>query len=329
MSGPSPGYRSAAYAAALAHLGPLRPLGETDGFVIARDVPGAPGRTDLAGPYPLLCCADWSRLGPAVAALRDAAAGGTAAGRAGPEDDGAEGDRPVSLVLVTDPFCPLDASALSGIFPLCRVLHEHYLIDLAAPLALSRTHRRKLRAAPGLRFEMWPASRADLADLSRLYAGLVARHRIGDLRAFPAESLAHQLDVPGAELVTAWEGETLLGADLYYPDSPAGHEGGVMRAHLSAYSDRGYALSVSYPMMAHAIEALRGRARWLDLGGAPAGGEGVAQFKAGWTAQRRPSFLCGRVLDPAAYAALCPPGADTGYFPAYRAGEFTRPDALD
>lgn len=295
MLGEAPGYRSRAHAEAVRGEGRVVPLGATGGFLIERPIAGA-GRTDLAGPYPLFACADWGALGPALDAL-------------------AAPNGPVAVTLVADPFGPLPPARLAALFPLCRPLHDRHVLDLDAHAPPSRHHRRKLRGASSLRIEDGPAALAPVGDWVRLHGVLAARHGIRDRRRFDAASLAAQLRVPGAWIVTAWEGEEVLGADLYYLDGP------VASAHLSAYSDRGYALSASYPMMAHAIEALRGRARWLDLGGAPPGATGMRAFKAGWAPRTIPDRLCGRILDGAAYAALAGPG-DAGWFPAYRRGEF-------
>jgi len=312
----APGYRSPAYAAALtqAGLGRPRPLGATGGHVLARPVPGSGstgggaeqggGRIDLSGPYPLFCCTDWSALAEALAA---------------PKDD------PVSLVLVADPFCPLGEAELAAAFDLCRPLNEHWLIALDRPLSPSRHHRRKLRGAGPARIEAGPADPGLAEAWIRLYSTLIARKQIADARAFPPASLAAQLQVPGAHLVTAWEGTALIGADLYYLD------GEVARAHLSAYAPEGYARSISYPMIAAAAEYFAPRAALIDLGGAPAveagrRGGGVAHFKRGWTSLSRPSRLCGKIFDRAAYAALSG-GAGGGWFPAYRAGEFAAPAA--
>lgn len=297
-----PGYRSAAYAAALSGLGRPVPLGDTGGFLIERTIPGTPYR-DLMGPYPLFCCGNWDALEPAIATL---------------------GAAYVTLTLVTDPFCPLPPERLAGLFPHVRPLHDHYLIDLAAPPVLSRHHRRKLRQSdPAIRIEAAPADAGDLAAWTRLYSVLIARKGITDLRRFDEDSFRHQLSVPGTHIVTAWDGPELLGADIYYLD------GDVAWAHLSAYAEAGYARSVSYPMMAHAIDHFRPLARWIGLGGAPAvsaadTGGGIAHFKGGWTPVTRPSHLCGLILDPAAYAALCPDDDAGDYFPAYRRLDFRR-----
>ena len=125
MTGLACGYRSASYAASLAAWGRAVPLGNTGAFVIEREIAGS-AAVDLMGPYPLLSCTHWDALGEALVGL------GTVA---------------VTLTLVTDPFCSLSAGQLAAIFPLCRPLHDHYLIDLEAPPALSRHHQRKLRKA--------------------------------------------------------------------------------------------------------------------------------------------------------------------------------------
>ena len=291
------GYRSQAYALALADVGQPLTFGSTGGFLLERSIPGTQ-KQDLMGPYPLFCCDDWGVLGAALDAL---------------------GPRHVSVTLVTDPFCPIMAEGLADLFPICRPLHDHFVIDLAAPLTLSRHHRRKLRHAGSLRLASGPAEVSLAADWVRLYEVLVARKNIRDLRGFSAEALRSQLQVPGAHLVTAWDNEEMVGADLYLLD------GEVAYAHLSAYSDKGYDLSASYPMMELAIGYFRDRgARFIDLGGAPAAGNsGLLDFKSGWTHLTLPSYLCGRVLDPVAYRDLCPSGADgSGYFPGYRRGEF-------
>ena len=76
------GYASAAYIRALGQV-PL-PFGATGGHLIARPFEG---HTDLAGPYPIFSCQNWSALADAVAALP-----------AGP----------VTMTLVADSFNPND-----------------------------------------------------------------------------------------------------------------------------------------------------------------------------------------------------------------------------
>lgn len=305
------GYHSAAYAAALTGIGRARPFGATGGYLLERQIPDC-DHTDLMAPYPVFSCTDWGALGTAVAGLRMANSAETE-----PLSSA------LSLTLVTDPFCPLGPGRLGQIFDLCRPLGDHYLIDLAQPLAPSKHHRKKLRRAGEARIKAGPA-RADVSPaFAALYAGLADKKGITDLRRFDAASLAAQVAVPGAHLVTAHDGETLLGADLYYLD------GDVAYAHLSAYAPEGYARSVSYPMIAAAHAYFASRARWIDLGGIPAHeagqtGGGVGHFKRGWTDITRPTYLCGAVLNQEAYDRLAADRAPAGttWFPAYRAGEF-------
>ena len=291
---PPKGYASPDYLASLGQT-PL-PFGATGGFLAARAI-GQSGQSDLKGAWPMFTCGNWQDLAQAVQDLPQG---------------------PVTLTLVTDPFSPLSPSQLAAIFPICRPLHDHWIIDLTSPAQLSNHHRRKLRQTHAPRIVAGPPTADLAAGWAQIYAHLVAKKHITDARAFSAESLSAQLLVPGAQVVTAWDDDTLLGVDLYYLDR------GRAFAHLSAYAPQGYAASVSYPMLAAAMDHLRPFADAIDLGGAPAGpaGPGIAQFKAGWTPLTRPSYLCGKVLDAAAYARLAPGADPSGWFPAYRSGEY-------
>ncbi len=291
------GYGAAAYVAALGYR--ALPFGATAGHLAVRPI-AQTGLTDLAGPYPVLSCAEWGALEAAVEGL-----------------DGGH----VTLTFVTDPACSLSREALARLFPVCRHLHDHWLIDLSQPLAPSKHHRKKIRLArPGVSIAAGPARAGDGAGFAGLYAHLVDRKGIRDARAFSRDSLIAQAELPGAHLVTAHLGGVLVGADLYYL------AGGRAYAHLSAYAPEGYAHAVSYPMMAAAVDYFAGVADVIDLGGAPPGpaGEGMAAFKRGWTGVTAPTYLCGRVLDPGAYARLAPEADPAGWFPAYRRGEFSR-----
>jgi len=122
--------------------------------------------------------------------------------------------------------------------------------------------------------------------------------------------------------VGAWQSGQLIGADWYY------HNGEAIYAHLSAYSQEGYAASVSYPMMDFALSQFSGEARFLDLGGVPAGGSsssGLAYFKAGWSDLCMPAWFYGCALHPKAYVEM---GGDSdmargGFFPSYRRADFS------
>ena len=107
------------------------------------------------------------------------------------------------------------------------------------------------------------------------------------------------------------------------------HQGDVAYYHLGAYAEEGYRGRASFALFSTAIEAFAAmKVRWLDLGGgvgtgATAADDGLTRFKRGWATSSRTVYLCGRVLAPEVYRRLTEPLAPTGYFPAYRQGEFT------
>lgn len=293
------GYLSRSYADAFKNIGRVEPFGMTGGHVLLRSIPSS-DRKDISGPYPIFTCTNWSAVEEALNEPLENA---------------------VTLTLVTDPFCPLSEVEISQLFDFHRPFHDHWLIDLGSPIAPSPHHRRNLRQAGRFRIESGPADPTFATSFVKLYGHLAEKKKISDLRAFSSESLAAQLAVPGAWLVTSWDQEELLGADLYYL------EGRIVRAHLSAYAPKGYANSISYPMMLAAIEQFRIFADIIDLGGAPAveGNSkcgGVGHFKRGWTQLTRPSYLCGKVFDREAYKALSK-GRHMRWFPAYREGEYS------
>jgi hypothetical protein len=226
---------------------------------------------------------------------------------------------------VTDPFCPLSAGKLGEIFPVVRRLGEHFIVDLTEPAAGSpgRHHRRKLRrTTPGIEIGVVEHPATLLDEWVGLYDTLSRKHGIRGLRQFSRGIFAAQLEVPGAVIFTARHGDRLLGADWYFRDAER------VFAHLSAYSEEGYRFSVSYPMMAAAIEHFRTRAAVLDLGGAPSlsanRGTGLASFKSAWATRTLPSYLCGVALMPEEYRRLSGGRnpSDTDFFPHYRRGDY-------
>lgn len=238
----------------------------------------------------------------------------------------------VSVCLVPDPLQPFAWPALAEWATVVRELGPHQVIELHRSDATpSSHHRRMIRKAgrlPGLeiRREIDPA--AFLPHWLRLYAHLAERH--GHDRApthwLDALTLGAMLERPGTVVFSAWQGDELLGADWYL------QQGRAVRAHLSAYSPRGYEHAVSYALLDQAMAGFRPEADLLDLGGVRsahgAATEGLDHFKRGWGTTPRRRWLLGKVLDPAAYAALAPgqPAPDdAAYFPAYRAPTPTCP----
>lgn len=297
------GYQCRSYSEALGMASRLLRLPGCGGHLLIRDI-GTTGLQDACGAYPVFSCLEPDRLGDDIRAL----------------DDGL-----VSVTLVADPLLNWRSGSLERVFPVVRPLGDHFVVDLQVGSFLpSSHHRRALRKAAAhsteIRIDADPVTFA--TEWTGLYQVLIAHAGITGLRRFSEPIFSRMLAVPGTVMFTAWDRDTLLGADWYYDD------GERVYAHLSAYSEAGYVRAVSYPMMDAALRHFAAcGARVLDLGGVPVvegGGRGLAQFKVGWSTRRLPTLLCGRMLNGAEYVRLSAgesPTADD-YFPIYRRGEF-------
>lgn len=298
------GYRDPSYVASLAAEGMPRQLPGADGWIIERAIPDSPLR-DAMGPYPLFSCTDWRALPDDLRALRESGL--------------------VSLVLVSDPFLGEAAGEAWRGFDMIRPFKRHYIADLEqSPCrTVSRHHRYYARRAErDVEVEVAEQPLAHLDEWCGLYDRLVARHGIGDLRAFSRAAFARLLQVPGVVLFRALSQGRAVGAQIVLVQDDVAH------AHLAAFSDEGYDLGASYALDWRALEYLRGRARYLDWGGgvgAPdAATDGLARYKEGWSTHTRLAYLLGAVLRPEEYAGLCRAREVAGgdYFPAYRQGEY-------
>jgi hypothetical protein len=296
------GYLHPEYAASLGFAGAPRALPRSGGWLLEREVPGTAFR-DAMGPYPLLCCAEWSALADD---LEEAGAG------------------LVSVAAVADPLGPHGGEAgLRPAFPeLVRPFKEHFVVDLREPpeRSVSAHHRRSARRAlAALRVERLGVPADALDEWVALYAALSARHGITGTAAFPREAFRRQLGVPGIAALRAVHEGTTVGMTLWYRQEDR------VYYHLGAYSEAGYAHRAAFALFRTALDLFADEgARWLALGagaGVHGGGEdGLTRFKRGWATGTRTAYLCGRVCDPDRYRALAAPhGAAGGFFPAYRA----------
>jgi hypothetical protein len=298
------GYAHPTYTASLAEFGTPRPLVASGGWLLERSIPGQPYR-DAMGPYPLFACRDWKALA---------------------RDLGGIGRSLVSVALVADPFGPADVGTLRQCFDRVVAFKQHFVVDLARPVAeaVSRHHRRNAqRALREVAVDWVQDPPAFAAEWWTLYQVLTDRHGIRGLPAFSRAALTRQLQVPGIAVLKASRGSETVGATLWY------RQGDIAYYHLGAYTEEGYRLRASFALFWTAVEALAATGvQWLDLGGAAgsqrAGADdGLARFKQGWATGTRTVYFCGRVFDAEGYALLAGPrtGSDD-YFPAYRAGEF-------
>lgn len=296
------GYETAAYAESLVHVGRPLPLSHSGGWLLERPIPGT-GLADARGPYPLFCCPRWEGLEADLEDLQD---------------------RIVSLVLVTDPFCPLRRRELGRLFPdRMQEYKTHYLVE-PARLETSRLpphHRRNLRrAAREVEVSIAPARLDLLETWCSLYGVLVARHGIRGPARFSRASFARQLTVPGMLAVQARRAGRTVAMQLWL------RAGSRAYYHLGASAPEGYRHRAAYAMFHAMLEHFAGLGvEVVDLGAGagvrPRGDDGLTRFKRGWATATRTVYLCGRVFDRSRYRCLAAGAAAGGYFPAYRAAE--------
>jgi Acetyltransferase (GNAT) domain len=287
------GYADLRYAESLAEFGEPRALPLSGGWLLERAVPGSKAH-DLIGPYPLFACGNWAGL---------------------PADLDALEGRAVSVVLVADPLDGADERDLERAFPdLMRPFKRHHVLDLDRALRLPEHHRRHIRrSSAAVEVSVCDNPALLLDDWTRLYSGLAERHGLAGIRAFSRTAFARQLALPGLVAVRAERAGATVGMGLWLEDGRTAHY------HLAAYSPEGYEVSASYAIFDRALRHLRAKGvRWVDLGGSPEGSaDGLERFKRGWANGERTAYLCGRVLDRAAYERLAS-GRGGDWFPAYR-----------
>jgi lipid II:glycine glycyltransferase (peptidoglycan interpeptide bridge formation enzyme) len=113
-----------------------------------------------------------------------------------------------------------------------------------------------------------------------------------------------------------------VGAHIWYI------QGEIAYSHLAASSPVGYRLMASYALYWTAIEYLKGKVSWIDLGGGAGSTtthtDGLTNFKRGWANGTRTAYFCGRIFAPDKYAEIVQAKkvGSTTYFPAYRQGKF-------
>jgi hypothetical protein len=297
------GYLHPLYATSLSEFGMPKRLPESEGWLLERPLPDS-NLTDAMGCYPLFCCRNWSNL---------------------KSDLDNWDQRFVTVSLVVDPFAPYGEAELREIFDVVKFFKAHLIADLSQPVnELAPKYHRKYarRALRDVQIVSAESPAEHLGEWCELYQNLIQRHRISGLRAFSRGVFQQQLTTPGMVMLLAIHEGATVGAHLWF------QQGDVAYSHLSAYTDVGYKLRVSYALNWAANEYFTGKVRWLDLGagaGLSTGAtDGLTAFKKGWATGTRPAYFCGKVCDTSAYAFLTrlSGSATTGYFPPYRKGEF-------
>ncbi len=299
------GYLSPLYALSLSELGDPVELTGCGGWLLKRRVPGIEA-FDAMGCYPIFSCCDWSGLHNDLEQLKGQLA---------------------CVSMVTDPFGEYDLEVLRLCFPdMLAKFKDHCVTDLAKPDESFVSNRNRDCARAALRevdVQVCANPVEHLHEWVTLYGVLVRKHRIRGVAEFSEAAFLRQLQIPGLTVFRAvHRGETVC-MTLWYAQGDAAYY------HLGASSLRGYELKASYGVFKTAIAYFRGKDfRWLNLG-AGAGqsdrkNDGLLRFKRGWSSGTRAAYLCGIILDDLSYnKAVGKMGvAPSGYFPAYREGEF-------
>jgi hypothetical protein len=298
------GYLHPDYAKSLSEFGAPLQLPKSGGWLLKRTIDGVD--VDAMGTYPLFACSDWKSLKCDFHQL---------------------GKSLVSVVVVTDPFGEYDESLLRDSFgDLVIPFKSHFLNDLRCPLESAICEHHARNAAIGLKqitVERCIDPFSLLDDWIRLYSVLTERHQITGIRAFSATSFATQLKTPGIVCFRALHGQQTIGMILWYVQNS------VAYYHLGAYTEEGYRLRASFALFRQALDYFAETGlKYANLGaGAGLGSDandGLSRFKRGWSTSERRTYLCGRIFDRQGYNRLISvrDAGTTGYFPAYRKGEF-------
>lgn len=298
------GYGHGVYADAFREHGTPRLLPRSGGWLLVRQIPGLPF-FDAMGCYPLFCCNDWSGL---------------------LEDLEEAGRDLISVSMVPDPFGDYDLLYLKKCFPdVCTPYKDASVFDLTqqAKKFISRGRQKKARRAlQEIDIHVCRQPENELETLDKLYSSLVARHTITGMRTFSTESLRKQLSVPGTVMLLANDGDTTVGAAVWYLQND------VAYGHLAAFSEAGYQNYASYALDWFALQYFKGKVRWLYFGpGAGVsndGTDGLSTYKKGWSTEMRSVMFCGRIMNRVGYDEIVSKkeSRSTTYFPAYRSGEF-------
>jgi hypothetical protein len=297
------GYASRNYAYSLAEFGEPIHLPRCDGYLLKRKIPGTP-YFDAIGSYPLFFCRDWSQL------CNDL------------------GDLPqeiISASFVADPFGHYSPMDLEDCLEVVNPFKVHYIVDLEKPMeAIGSKHHRKAarQSLENIRVEICSKPAEFAEKWTEIYQTLALRHNIHGIRAFSRAAFKQQLAMPEIEVLLAYLGDEVIGAQLYFIQDK------VVHCHLGAVSDHGYKEGAFYAMDCQSYSHFAGRAKWLDLGGGTgfsgSGLDGLSLYKKGWSTKTRPVYFCGKIINQEVYEDLAPLQGqeETNYFPAYRLGEF-------
>jgi len=297
-------YAEPRYASSLHELGESCELALCGGWILVRKIPGSRYRNAI-GCCPLFACRDWTKLHKDLEQVNLDF---------------------VSLTVVTDPLAGVAPAYLEQCFGVFRPFDIRYLVDLSYPLRsfIGRIHRKNARKSLDVMdVEVCHQPVQYLDERLRLYDNLIDKHNIKGLNAFSAKCFEIQLRIPRITILHGRREGRIVGATLVLVQDEVAH------SHLSAYTPEGYKIRASYGTYGKAlVYGCEQGILYFNLDGTAGIKEnpldGLAEFKRGWSNERRMTYFCRRVFDWHKYESICQQYqiANVDYFPAHRAGEF-------
>jgi len=299
------GYSHQLYADSFSSIGKPLFLTKSKGWLIKRQIPGT-SYYDAMGPYPLFFCENWEVLFDDLDDLSD---------------------QLISVSFVLGPFSPISHEIFKQKLDVFYHYKDHYVLDTSLPFTetISKYRRRDARRAikNGISVEIVTSPNINLNEWVDLYDNLIQRHHITGIRAFSRESFSKQISIPNTYFFKALHQGAVVGGNLYYIQD------NVAYGHLLALSPKGYQLGASHAIKWVAIQHFTNKVRWINFGGSTTKNlenkDGLDMFKLGWSSTTKPSYFCGKILQPGLYHelnAISKPGFNLNWFPAYRQSEY-------
>jgi hypothetical protein len=203
---------------------------------------------------------------------------------------------------------------------------DHFIADLEKDIddIISKHHRRKVKKAmKQIHIEKCDDPLEVFDSWWKLYQNLIMKYEIKGIRAFSKNAFKVQLSIPGITVFKAIYMDKIVGIQLWFDN------GNVAYSHLSAYSDEGYDLSVSYAIRYFSIEYFKEKnTPFLSMGAGSGIGikkEGLTHFKKGWSTGTKKVYFCGKINNKKRYNEIFKKNRlySNNYFPPYRKGDFS------
>lgn len=289
-------YARKSFAETLFHMGRPVEVPEWGSCVIARPIVG--GGHDVIGCYPLSIINSDADFDAGLVRLR------------------AEGF--VSATLILDDFHRPSVEVLERSLDLVRPFKTHFLhrgpLETYKP---GKDHRYKINRAYRTVTTRPIALAEHIDDWIALYDGLTDRHGLSGMHVFPRRSYEMLALLPGIHTIGGFIDEKLVACHIWVMHA------GRVHSHLTASNAQGYANRAAYAVSDASIKYFADAELINFGGGAGLGndpGDGLVQYKRGFSNDEAQSYICGAVLDRAAYSALSgrQDVAANEYFPAYR-----------